>query len=182
MARQADGRTRLRFLPVRPRQPADEARLALAGRTRVRRLREAFPQADGACPAKAAAGTENRAMVRLAMTPVPECLECGACCFSRLETYVRLDGADHARLGSRASELVHFEGNRAYLRMVDGHCAALVIDSERGRFVCAAYPDRPRTCRDLERGSEACLGEIASKHERPQLALAAAWEGGRRPG
>ena len=102
---------------------------------------------------------------------VPECLTCGACCFSRLETYVRATGDDYARLGERADELVHFDGNRAYMRMVDGHCAALRVDHGSGRFVCSAYETRPQTCRDLARGSGACLGELATKYDRPQLAL-----------
>jgi hypothetical protein len=56
--------------------------------------------------------------------------------------------------------------------MIDGHCGALAIDIVSGRFVCGAYETRPQACRDLERGSGACLGEIATKSERPLLALA----------
>jgi hypothetical protein len=103
--------------------------------------------------------------------PVPECLACAACCFSQLEAYVRVTGDDHERLGERADELVRFEGNRAYMRMVDGHCAALCIATGSGQLVCTAYETRPQTCRDLARGSGACLGEIATKHDRPLLAL-----------
>src|SRR5258708_39575866 len=105
------------------------------------------------------------------MPPLPECLACGACCFSQLETYVRVTGDDHARLGSRAEDLVWFDGNRAYMRMVDGRCAALRVERTSGQFVCSAYETRPQTCRDLARGSGACLGEIASKYDRPRPAL-----------
>jgi uncharacterized protein len=104
--------------------------------------------------------------------PVPECLACGACCFSRLETYVRVTGDDYERLGERAEELVRFEGNRAFMRMADGHCAALRL--ETGQLVCSAYETRPQTCRDLARSSGACLGEIAGKQDRPLLALSRA--------
>ncbi len=83
-----------------------------------------------------------------------------------------MTGDDHARLGERSDELVRFEGNRAYMRMVDGHCAALRVDKSSGQLVCSAYETRPQTCRDLARGGVACLGEIASKHDRPRLALA----------
>jgi Fe-S-cluster containining protein len=106
------------------------------------------------------------------MLPVPECLACGTCCFSLLGTYVRVSGGDHARLAERAEELVWFEGNRAYMRMVDGHCGALTIDVDSGRFFCSAYATRPQVCRDLARGSGACQGEIATKSSRPLLALA----------
>ncbi len=104
---------------------------------------------------------------------VPECLECGVCCFSRLETYVPVTGDDYSRLGERTDELVRFDGNKAFMRMLDGHCAALVVEKSSGRLVCGAYDTRPQTCRDLTRGSSACRGEIATKQERPLLALGA---------
>ncbi|HEY0466345.1 MAG TPA: YkgJ family cysteine cluster protein, partial [Polyangiaceae bacterium] len=93
----------------------------------------------------------------------PACLGCGACCFSTLETYVRVSGADHTRLGEQADELTHFEGNRCYMNMSDGHCAALVIELATRQFVCAIYATRPETCRDLARGPAACRGEIHGK-------------------
>jgi Fe-S-cluster containining protein len=98
---------------------------------------------------------------------LPECLECGACCFSELETYVRVTGDDHERMGERAGALVRFVGNRAYLRVENGRCVALRVDATSGTFPCSAYEVRPATCRDLVRGSPACLGEIATKGDRP---------------
>lgn len=105
------------------------------------------------------------------MPELPECLACGACCFSLLGTYVKVSGDDHARLAERAEELVWFNGNRAYMRMVDGHCGALAIEAPSGRFVCSAYATRPEVCRDLARGSGACRAEIELKAPRPLLAL-----------
>ncbi len=105
------------------------------------------------------------------MEGVPQCLACGACCFSTLESYVRVSGDDHERMGDRADELVRFDGYRAYMRMVDGRCAALRMDASNGRFVCDAYEIRPDVCRSLERGSAACLAEIETKGERPLVAL-----------
>jgi hypothetical protein len=84
---------------------------------------------------------------------------------------VRVSGDDHARLGDRTDALVRFDGIHAYMRMVDNHCAALAIDPLSGQFVCDAYDTRPQTCRDLARGSRACAGELATKHDRPLLAL-----------
>ena len=101
----------------------------------------------------------------------PPCLGCGACCFSHLANYVRLDGADHSRLGLAVDELTHFDGNRCYMNMHEGHCAALVIDLATRQFVCSIYETRPATCRDLERGSPACQGEIHQKGERPPLLM-----------
>ena len=99
-----------------------------------------------------------------------ECLECGTCCFSRLEAYVPVTGDDHARLGEAAETLVWFDGNRAFMRMIDGHCVALRIELD-GHFVCQTYETRPATCRNLANGSGACLGEIENKGERPPIAL-----------
>ncbi len=103
-----------------------------------------------------------------------ECITCGACCFSRLATYVRVDGDDYARLGDFAEDLVWFEGNRAYLVMIDGRCSALDIVMSEGRgpprFVCRVYDARPRVCREVHRGSPACDGERAEKSDRPRAA------------
>ncbi len=107
----------------------------------------------------------------ISSTVSPECLTCGACCFSLLAAYVRVSGHDHARLAERADELVWFEGNRAYMRMVDGHCGALRIEPASGRFFCSAYATRPDVCRELARGSAECRGELDAKAERPVLAL-----------
>jgi hypothetical protein len=81
-----------------------------------------------------------------------------------------VSGDDHARLGERADELAHFIGNKAFMRMEDGHCIALRITTD-GQFLCNAYELRPGTCRELEEGSPECEGEKATKGERPGEAL-----------
>jgi len=83
-----------------------------------------------------------------------------------------VSGEDHARLGDRADDLVVFVGNRAYLVMADGRCGALAFarDMDGPRFVCTVYDARPATCRELERGSPACEGELAEKRDRPRRA------------
>jgi uncharacterized protein len=91
--------------------------------------------------------------------PAPPCLGCGTCCFSKLATFVRVDGFDHARLGARADALTVFTGNRCHMTMSDGHCAASV------------YDDRPAVCRELERGSPECRAERHEKGERPLMVL-----------
>jgi Fe-S-cluster containining protein len=102
---------------------------------------------------------------------LPECLACGVCCFSRLDTYVRVTGDDHQRLGELAEALSCFVGNRCFMRMAEEHCAALVVEHASARFVCSVYERRPATCRDLQRGSPECLGERALKGDRPAAAL-----------
>jgi hypothetical protein len=95
-----------------------------------------------------------------------------------LETYVRVDGGDWSRLGPEAERLAHFIGNRAYMRMHAGRCAALDIRTSatgRREFFCTIYPRRPQVCRDLARGSPACEGELlaAPPTLRPEPAFRA---------
>jgi hypothetical protein len=79
-------------------------------------------------------------------------------------------GEDWTRLGAEAARLAHFIGHRAFMKMVDGHCAALEIRVAPGggpEFFCTAYPRRPQVCRDLARGSPECAGERAQKGPLP---------------
>jgi Fe-S-cluster containining protein len=103
----------------------------------------------------------------------PSCLECGTCCFSNLETSVRVTGDDHERLGEAAERVTFFVGNRAYMRFRDGHCVALRVEvhETRPRFFCTVYEARPDTCRGFERGSPQCAGELETKGGRPAARL-----------
>ena len=116
--------------------------------------------------------TPRAGRLRVHATPVnppTDCLRCGVCCFSRLETFVRVDGDDWSRLGEAAGRVAHFIGHRAYMKMTEEHCAALEIHplADGGReFFCTVYADRPQVCRDLARGSPECAGERWVKSER----------------
>jgi Fe-S-cluster containining protein len=101
----------------------------------------------------------------------PDCIACGACCFSTLRRYVPVSGDDYARLADHAERLVTWNENQAFLRLEDGHCAALAIERATGRFLCTVYESRPQVCRDLGRGSPECEGERALKADRPLIAL-----------
>lgn len=112
----------------------------------------------------------------LDVSDVPACTACGACCFSTLPEYVRVFGFDWDRMGDAARELTHFIGNRCYMRLEEGRCAALRIDPEAeggARFTCAIYEERPDACRALERGSGACRADRHEKGERPWIAVSA---------
>jgi hypothetical protein len=73
---------------------------------------------------------------------IPEnCLHCGVCCFAKSGTYVRVSEADWARLGPDADRVARHVGRQAFMRMEDGHCAALQITTRRGAppvFFCEA--------------------------------------------
>jgi len=90
------------------------------------------------------------------------CLSCGACCFGAHERYVPVSGSDYAQLDELAAPLTVFHGNRCYMRMHGGHCAALEIHAN-GEFYCSVYDRRPAVCRDLQRGSSACEAEYVRK-------------------
>jgi Fe-S-cluster containining protein len=102
---------------------------------------------------------------------LPSCVACGACCFSRLETYARIGGDDYDRLGAAAERLTRWTDNRCYLRIARGRCAALDVDGEHGEFRCTIYEQRPDICRNLERGSAQCLAERAAKVDRAMAAM-----------
>jgi len=104
--------------------------------------------------------------------PVPACEACAACCFGEGERYVPVTGDDHERLGSEAARWTRFVGNKCYMHMQDGHCAALVRESGSGRMLCGIYEQRPQVCRDLERSSPVCAAERLRK-----AGAASAWSG-----
>jgi Fe-S-cluster containining protein len=98
-----------------------------------------------------------------------DCLNCGVCCFSKSATYVRVSGDDWTRLGDDAESVARFVGQRAYMRMEDGHCIALQPSTRRGQppvFFCSIYAKRPQICRDLKRGAPECQGELSTKAHR----------------
>lgn len=94
---------------------------------------------------------------------VPSCESCAACCFGNGDRYVPVTGDDHARLAASAGQWTRFIGNRCYMRMTDGHCAALRPVPGTDRMICGIYHQRPQVCRDLERGSPACAAARLGK-------------------
>ena len=78
---------------------------------------------------------------------------------------------------SYTERLTQFIGNRVYMRMAEGHCAALTYDSASAEFLCSIYERRPDVCRALERGSGHCAAERAEKSERPLVMLRTSRDG-----
>ena len=110
-------------------------------------------------------------MGKLDVRGIPECTKCGVCCFSHAPDYLRVFGSDYERLGEAGKPFTHFIGNRVFMRLEDGHCAALTYDQTSARFLCSIYEQRPDVCRALERGSGHCAAERAEKSERPLVML-----------
>lgn len=91
-------------------------------------------------------------------TPVPDCTECGACCFGAHDRYIALLPEDAGR-AIPAEAVVEIDGRR-FMRMAGGHCAQL--RREGARLVCAIYEHRPEACRAFRAGSFECL--MSRKH------------------
>ena len=93
-----------------------------------------------------------------------DCLTCGACCSSDSDTYVEVSRGDFEAMDVPARDLVVGVGDDRYMGMADGHCVASRV---LGRlFLCTIYEKRPTACRELLRGSPACLEERRLKMVR----------------
>lgn len=100
---------------------------------------------------------------------LPDCQDCGACCFTRAREHVLLsrDDLDRLVVGGAGRLLKAVTADSASLRTRDTvpggpplrPCIALVVNE--GCFTCSVYPLRPNACRTLERGSDACLEVFA---------------------
>ena len=137
-----------------------------------------------------AAPTSTSASESASGTDTPQCTACGACCFSELPEYVRVFGCDLDRMDEAAQSFVVFLGNRCFMRIEGGRCAALRIevpDEVRSRgfdpiartFTCAIYEMRPDVCRSLDRGSSGCRAERHAKVDRTLIAVERLLQGGR---
>lgn len=87
-----------------------------------------------------------------AYTTLLDCRECGACC---REAFHTVDVSRRDPFARTHAHLLVEQDGRLQLPRPDGNCACL--KSEGGRYACTAYADRPRSCRDFERGSDNCL-------------------------
>lgn len=79
-----------------------------------------------------------------------DCRTCAACCREAYEV-VELSARDP--FVRAHPELLRRVDGRLVLMRVDGRCPAL---EGEGAYACRVYEERPRTCRDFERGGESC--------------------------
>lgn len=89
---------------------------------------------------------------------VPDCISCGACCLYGLIPIERRDPepiSEYVEVMADHSDVII---ERALFRNeTDGRCRHLAGEIARN-VGCNIYPDRPRTCRDFEAGSDRCFG------------------------
>jgi Fe-S-cluster containining protein len=78
-----------------------------------------------------------------------DCLTCGACC---REAYHAVELHPNDRFARRHPDRVGRQDGRLVVpRTAANWCSCLGPD-----YRCAVYDDRPRTCRDFEKGGEHC--------------------------
>ncbi len=94
---------------------------------------------------------------------MPECTDCGACCFNEHAGYIRVFLVDYARMDERALGFCTEEEGVRHLRFENGHCSALGVDRDTNRVGCTIYEMRPDACRWLERGSGECRSQLSAK-------------------
>lgn len=87
---------------------------------------------------------------------VPDCRTCAACCRG---AFAQVSISPQAPIISRHPELVRLRDGSFELARRDDRCAALEREGEL--WSCTVHPDRPRTCREFEAGSERCLAARA---------------------
>ncbi len=102
---------------------------------------------------------------------VPECVDCGACCFNDHYAYVRVFEVDLARMDERARALTRVVDGQRYMRFEGGRCAALALDPATRKVGCTIYPMRPDVCHWLVRGSGECRSQMEAKWPRREAAF-----------
>ncbi|AKF07367.1 YkgJ family cysteine cluster protein [Sandaracinus amylolyticus] len=156
----APGSSWSRVEPARPRHPTTELPLAAAGTPGEH-------ETCGTCAWAARHGTGRRCLQAERPTRASssacerwelatlDCQACGACCREAFDTLL-LHGRE--RVARRHPELVVVRDDVLEIPRPGGRCPALEGDgSERARYACRVYDDRPRTCRDFTVGSANCL-------------------------
>jgi len=99
---------------------------------------------------------------------LPPCVECGACCNFEDPRYAMVLAEDSERLLPEDEALTHWTAGRCFMRVVDGHCAAL--REIEGMSWCTIYERRPQGCRDAARGGPDCRAGLARRAARAATA------------
>lgn len=95
-----------------------------------------------------------------------DCTTCGACC---REAYGAVEVNARELVVLRHPDLVERAGERMIVRREGPRCAAL--DTHDSRYNCRIYEDRPKTCRDFERGGRHCLDARQRVGLAPRIAI-----------
>lgn len=105
---------------------------------------------------------------------VPECVDCGACCFGH-DQWVKVSPSDFERMDDGARSLTELSKGAGQIdksgklhpdrrmRMDHRKCSALMFDKDTSRWGCSIYEVRPDVCRRFERGSDRCASERKTK-------------------
>lgn len=84
---------------------------------------------------------------------LPACTDCGRCCHQTVDL---VDGVDHVP----EAMVVEHDGVRCMEQRGDGACVAL----DPLTRLCTIYENRPRTCREFDRGGGLCR-QVLRRHD-----------------
>lgn len=94
---------------------------------------------------------------------VPDCTECGACCFPEYDSpdYVHLTAAEAQELvdAGHGDMVEGADGNMPSMKTdYDRHanCKCIALAGTLGKVRCTIYEIRPSVCRDFKPGSAVC--------------------------
>ena len=125
-------------------------------------------------PLKGLATKVSDNIVTSAITPIPECLTCGACCAFLLCVSVKPTDStadsylwkitDKGKLGDTVVD--------EFMRRNIETAACIALSGEVGEAVgCKIYEDRPQVCREFEAGSDKCHAIRRSYGIEPPLTV-----------
>ncbi|WNV06885.1 YkgJ family cysteine cluster protein [Candidatus Methylospira mobilis] len=99
---------------------------------------------------------DESACVRWEARELLDCLRCGACCREAYDS-VEVELDEPVRVTH--PDLVLCDGKRCKLKRTEqNRCQALNGGgAPTEAYACSIYEDRPRTCREFERGGAHCL-------------------------
>lgn len=106
---------------------------------------------EGECSRAQVAVSETQAACVFWERALGDCQDCGACCHRGFDV---VDVQPDEPLAARAEWVVR-DSWGIHLPRPGGECVALEPGGPPWR--CAAYAERPRSCRELARGSQGCL-------------------------
>jgi len=86
------------------------------------------------------------------MEPEYDCIACGACCREAFDAVEIDDDDPFVRL--YPTLVIQTPFDRTAVRRDGDRCACLLGRS--GKYTCAVYANRPKTCRDVEVNGSAC--------------------------
>ena len=82
---------------------------------------------------------------------IPSCTECGLCCISGVILYKNIDE------GKVPDSMIDFMDHPLLFGKMKGSRTDMCLAWDRDTKLCSIYENRPKVCREFERGSDLCI-------------------------